>query len=365
MYSPHIANLNLWKTSGHYDFYREGMFDQMEVENEVYQIKPMNCPFHCLMFKDGVRSYRELPFRWAELGTVYRYERSGTLHGLFRVRGFTQDDAHIFCLPEQLQDEIVGVLQLTKSILSRFGFEKYELMISTRPKESVGSDKIWEDATAALVGALDELGWAYGIDEGGGAFYGPKIDLKIKDAIGRTWQCSTIQCDFNLPERFDLEYVTAEGTRERPVMVHRAIFGSIERFFGILIENTAGDFPFWLAPVQMKLLPVTDAAYDYCKKVASKANRLGLRVEVDRGSERLAKQIRNAEQSRIPIMSVVGAKEMEEGTLAVRSRKLGDLGSFTIDDLLAELKRCDDTAEEMMMLGKATETVETESTSSV
>lgn len=351
VYTPHIANLDLWKTSGHYDFYREGMFDQMDVENEVYQIKPMNCPFHCLMFKDAIRSYRDLPFRWGELGTVYRYERSGTLHGLMRVRGFTQDDAHIFCLPEQLQDEIVGVLKLTQSILSRFGFDKYELMLSTRPTKSVGSDAIWDDATKALVGALDELGWEYGTDEGGGAFYGPKIDLKIKDAIGRTWQCSTVQCDFNLPERFDLEYVSAEGTRERPIMVHRAIFGSIERFFGILIENCAGDFPFWLAPVQMKLLPVTDAVFEYCKDVAAKAAVLGLRVEVDRGNERLAKQIRNAEQGRIPIMSVVGMKELEEGTLAVRSRKLGDLGSFTVEDLLAELKRCDGAAEEMTMMG--------------
>jgi len=351
VFTPHIANLDLWKTSGHFDFYAEGMFDQMDVENEVYQIKPMNCPFHCLMFKDDIRSYRDLPFRWAELGTVYRYERSGTLHGLMRVRGFTQDDAHIFCLPDQLQDEIVDVLKLTQRILSRFGFDKYELMISTRPEKSVGSDQIWEDATKALVGAMDELGWDYGYDEGGGAFYGPKIDLKIKDAIGRTWQCSTVQCDFNLPERFDLEYVSAEGTRERPIMVHRAIFGSIERFFGILIENCAGDLPFWLAPVQMKLLPVTDAVYHYCKDVAKKANKMGLRVEVDRGSERLAKQIRNAEQGRIPVMSVVGMKELEEGTLAVRSRKLGDLGSFAVDDLLTELKRCDGAGEEMSKMG--------------
>ena len=364
VYTPHIANLDLWKTSGHYDFYREGMFDQMDVENEVYQIKPMNCPFHCLMFKDAIRSYRDLPFRWGELGTVYRYERSGTLHGLMRVRGFTQDDAHIFCLPEQLQDEIVGVLKLTQSILSRFGFDKYELMLSTRPSKSVGSDEIWDAATKALVGALDELGWTYGTDEGGGAFYGPKIDLKIKDAIGRTWQCSTVQCDFNLPERFDLEYVSAEGTRERPIMVHRAIFGSIERFFGILIENCAGDFPFWLAPVQMKLLPVTDSVFDYCKDVAAKAALLGLRVEVDRGNERLAKQIRNAEQGRIPIMSVVGMKELEEGTLAVRSRKLGDLGSFTVDDLLAELKRCDGAAEEMTMIGALPEKNEGETAAS-
>lgn len=352
VYTPHIANLNLWKTSGHFDFYAEGMFDQMDVENEVYQIRPMNCPFHCLMFKDDIRSYRDLPIRWAELGTVYRYERSGTLHGLMRVRGFTQDDAHVFCLPEQLQDEIVDVLKLTQGILSRFGFNKYELMLSTRPDKSVGSDKIWDDATAALVGALDELGWSYGIDEGGGAFYGPKIDLKIKDAIGRTWQCSTVQCDFNLPDRFDLDYISAEGTKERPIMLHRAIFGSIERFFGILTENCAGDFPFWLAPVQMRLLPVTDAVYDYCKEVAAKANKLGLRVEVDRGNERLAKQIRNAEKGRIPVMSVVGMKELEEGTLAVRSRKLGDLGSFSVDDLLTELKQCDEAAVEMTKMGE-------------
>ncbi|EJK61406.1 hypothetical protein THAOC_18112, partial [Thalassiosira oceanica] len=351
VYSPHIANLDLWKTSGHFDFYADGMFDQMAVEDETYQIKPMNCPFHCLMYKDDIRSYRDLPFRWAELGTVYRYERSGTLHGLFRVRGFTQDDAHVFCLPDQLQDEIVDVLKLTKSILSRFGFDKYELMISTRPEKSVGSDDIWEAAESALRGSLDELGWDYGLDEGGGAFYGPKIDLKIKDAIGRTWQCSTVQCDFNLPERFDLEYVSAEGTKERPIMVHRAIFGSIERFFGILVESYAGDLPLWLAPVQMRLLPVTDAVKDYCHDVARQAKKMGLRVEVDRGNERLPKQIRNAEQSRVPVMSVVGMKELEEGTLAVRSRKLGDLGSFTVDDLLSELKRCDDEAVEMDVMG--------------
>ncbi|GFH48661.1 hypothetical protein CTEN210_05137 [Chaetoceros tenuissimus] len=351
VYSPHIANLNLWKTSGHNDFYRDGMFQQMEVENEEYQIRPMNCPFHCLMYKDELRSYRDLPFRWAELGTVYRYERSGTLHGLFRVRGFTQDDAHVFCLPDQLQDEIVAVLDLTEKILTRFGFDKYDIMLSTRPEKSVGSDEIWDNATNALIGALKEKGWDYGIDEGGGAFYGPKIDLKIRDAIGRSWQCSTVQCDFNLPERFDLEYVSAEGTRERPIMLHRAIFGSIERFFGVLTESTAGEFPFWLAPTQLKLLPVTDAVVDYCHEVSKKAARMGLRVEVDRGTERLAKQIRNAEKGRIPIMAVVGMKEMESGTLAVRSRKQGDLGTFAVDDLLAELVKCDDEAIEMTTMG--------------
>ena len=273
-----------------------------------------------------------------------------------RVRGFTQDDAHIFCLPEQLQDEIVAVLDLTETILSRFGFDKYEIMLSTRPEKAVGSDEIWEAATAALKGALEQKGWDYGVDEGGGAFYGPKIDLKIRDAIGRQWQCSTVQCDFNLPERFGLEYVSAEGTRERPIMVHRAIFGSLERFFGILIENCAGDFPLWLAPTQLKLLPVTDAVNDYCQEVAQKARKMGLQVEVDRGNERLPKQIRNAEQARVPIMAIVGMKELETKTLAVRSRKLGDLGRFAVEDLLSELQRCAETAEEMSMKGTVEET---------
>jgi threonyl-tRNA synthetase len=269
-----------------------------------------------------------------------------------RVRGFTQDDAHIFCLPEQLEDEIVGVLDLTERILSRFGFDKYDIMLSTKPEKAVGSDDIWEAATKALEGALKKKGWEYGVDEGGGAFYGPKIDLKIRDAIGRQWQCSTVQCDFNLPDRFGLEYVSAEGTREQPIMVHRAIFGSMERFFGILIENCSGDFPLWLAPTQMKLLPVTDAVHDYCNEVAGKARKMGIRVEVDRGSERLAKQIRNAEQQRVPIMAVVGVKEMETNNLAARSRKLGDLGSFNVDDLLSELSRCSAAAEEMTLQGE-------------
>ena len=272
-----------------------------------------------------------------------------------RVRGFTQDDAHIFCLPEQLQDEIVAVLDLTETILSRFGFDKYDIMLSTRPEKAVGSDEIWDAATVALEGALKAKGWEYNVDEGGGAFYGPKIDLKIRDAIGRQWQCSTVQCDFNLPERFELEYVSAEGTRERPIMVHRAIFGSLERFFGILVENCEGNFPLWLAPTQLKLLPVTDAAYDFCKQVASKAAKMGLQVEVDRGNERLAKQIRNAEQQRVPIMAVVGAKEMETNSLAVRSRKFGDLGSFNVDAFLEEMKRCVDAAEELTMQGEKEE----------
>lgn len=337
LYTPHIANVDLWKTSGHFDFYQESMFDQMEVEDESYQLKPMNCPFHCLVFKEGLRSYRELPLRWAELGTVYRYERSGTLHGLMRVRGFTQDDAHIFCLQDQLAGEIGRVLDLTESILSRFGFTDYEIMLSTRPEKSVGSNQIWEKATEALEEALTTKGWEYSIDEGGGAFYGPKIDLKIKDAIGRLWQCSTIQCDFNLPERFQLEYVSDDGSRKRPIMVHRAIFGSVERFFGILVESYAGEFPLWLAPVQMRLLPVTDEAREVCEEMEREAKKEGLRVEVDRSGERLGKMIRNGEVERVPILGIVGAKEVESGGISVRTRKSGDLGVIGKREVLGRI----------------------------
>jgi threonyl-tRNA synthetase len=277
-----------------------------------------------------------------------------------RVRGFTQDDAHIFCLPEQLQDEIVDVLDLTEKILTRFGFDKYEIKLSTRPEKAVGSDEIWEAATTALEGALIAKGWDFSVDEGGGAFYGPKIDVKIRDAIGRSWQCSTVQCDFNLPERFGLEYISADNTREQPIMVHRAIFGSLERFFGILTENCSGDFPLWLAPTQMRLLPVTDAVQDYCQEIASKAAKLGLRVEVDRGNERLAKQIRNAQQARVPVMAVIGMNELETGKLAVRSRKLGDLGSFTVDDILQELRDCSAEAIELTKMGEQPEPKEEE-----
>lgn len=281
LYTPHVANLNLWKTSGHNDFYRENMFDVMEVEEQAYQLKPMNCPFHVLTYKSDLRSYRDLPCRWAELGTVYRYERSGVLHGLMRVRGFTQDDAHIFCLPEQLAAEILGVLNLTEQTMSDFGFNNYEVNLSTRPEKSVGADDIWELATQALIQALNDKGWSYVIDEGGGAFYGPKIDLKIQDAIGRMWQCSTIQVDFNLPERFQLEYIAPDGSRQRPIMVHRAIFGSLERFFGILIENYAGDFPLWLAPVQVRLLPIGDEQRQYAQAIAQQLQQRGYRAAVD------------------------------------------------------------------------------------
>lgn len=338
LYTPHVANVELWKTSGHYDFYSESMFDQMNIEGEQYQLKPMNCPFHCLVYKDGLRSYRELPLRWAEMGTVYRYERSGTLHGLMRVRGFTQDDAHIFCLPEQLAVEIKQVLDLTESMLGRFGFTEYEIMLSTRPEKSVGSDDIWDRSTEALREALHMKGWDYSIDEGGGAFYGPKIDVKIKDAIGRLWQCSTVQCDFNLPQRFQLEYVDKDGSRKQPIMVHRAIFGSVERFFGILVESYAGEFPLWLAPVQLKLLPVTDEARNFCIGVAADGKASGLRVEVDMTGERLGKMVRNGEQERVPLMAIVGEKEISSGSLSIRSRRTGDAGVMPVNDALERIK---------------------------
>jgi len=337
VYSPHIADVALWKTSGHYDFYQESMFDTMDVEGTNYQIKPMNCPFHVLMYRDELRSYRDLPLRWAELGTVYRYERSGTLSGLFRVRGFTQDDAHVFCLPEQVADEIENILDLTEDILSRFGFSDYEVNLSTRPEKSIGSDEIWDKAEAALVTAMDRKGWEYKVDEGGGAFYGPKIDIKIKDAVGRVWQCSTVQCDFNLPERFGLEYVGADQSRERPIMIHRAIFGSVERFFGILVENYAGDFPLWFAPEQLRLLAVNDDVLPYCDEVVAAMKKEGIRATVDSQAASLGKKIRNAELQKVPLTAVVGVKEVEDKTLAIRQRKVGDLGSFSLDDVKSKI----------------------------
>jgi len=338
LYTPHMASLDLWKTSGHFDFYADGMFDQMEVEGDSYQLKPMNCPFHVLVYKNDQRSYRDLPMRWAELGTVYRYERSGTLQGLFRVRGFTQDDAHIFCLQEQLADEITGVLFLIEEVLTKFGFSDYEVMLSTRPEKSVGSDQIWDKATDALTEALTRKGWEYSVDEGGGAFYGPKIDVKIKDAIGRMWQCSTVQCDFNLPDRFELEYTAASGEKEQPIMVHRAIFGSMERFFGVLTESTAGDYPFWLAPVQLRLLPVSDDYRPYCEEALAAAKAAGIRAEIDQGGRSLGKQIKISNQQKVSMYAVIGEKESSGRTLALTSRAKGDLGSFGLDEAIGKMK---------------------------
>ncbi|XP_058210500.1 threonine--tRNA ligase, chloroplastic/mitochondrial 2 isoform X2 [Rhododendron vialii] len=338
LYTPHVARADLWKISGHLDFYKENMYDQMKIEEELYQLRPMNCPYHILVYKRKLHSYRDFPIRVAELGTVYRYELSGSLHGLFRVRGFTQDDAHIFCLEDQIKDEIRGVLDLTEKILLQFGFSKYEVNLSTRPEKAVGGDDIWEKATSALKDALDDKGWNYQVDDGGGAFYGPKIDLKIEDALGRKWQCSTIQVDFNLPQRFDITYVDSNSEKQRPIMIHRAVLGSLERFFGVLIEHYAGDFPLWLCPIQARVLPVTDTQLDYCKEVTSKLKASGIRVEVCSG-ERLPKLIRNAEKQKIPLMAVVGPKEVETQTVTVRSRFGGELGTITIDNFIGICKK--------------------------
>jgi threonyl-tRNA synthetase len=326
LYTPHVADISLWRTSGHLDFYAESMFGPMPVDERDYQLKPMNCPFHVLTYASRLRSYRELPIRWAELGTVYRYERPGVMHGLMRVRGFTQDDAHIFCLPDQIGDEILGVLNLTEAILSTFDFRSYQINLSTRPEKSIGDDAVWELATAGLIEALDRKGWSYSVDEGGGAFYGPKIDLKIEDAIGRLWQCSTVQLDFNLPERFDLNYVAADGSRQRPIMIHRAIFGSLERFFGIMTENYAGDFPFWLAPEPIRLLPVTDEVLPWAETLQAELRAAGVQAGIDRSGDRLGKLIRTGEQQKIPVLAVIGAQEAAEDAISLRSRRQGDLG---------------------------------------
>ncbi|XP_062107243.1 threonine--tRNA ligase, chloroplastic/mitochondrial 2 [Humulus lupulus] len=337
LYTPHVAKADLWQISGHIDFYRENMYDQMNIEDELYQLRPMNCPYHILIYKRKQHSYQDFPIRVAELGTVYRYELSGSLHGLFRVRGFTQDDAHIFCLSDQIKDEIRGVLDLTEEMLLQFGFSKYEVNLSTRPEKSVGDDNIWDKATSALKDALDDKGWSYEIDEGGGAFYGPKIDLKIEDALGRRWQCSTIQVDFNLPQRFDITYVDSNSEKKRPIMIHRAVLGSLERFFGVLIEHYAGDFPLWLSPIQARILPVTDKQLEYCNEVVKKLKANGIRAEVCHG-ERLAKLIRNAETQKIPLMAVVGAKELDTGTLTIRTRFVGDIGTVTVEDFISKTK---------------------------
>ncbi|UCC15179.1 MAG: threonine--tRNA ligase [Gammaproteobacteria bacterium] len=329
LYTPHIALETLWHTSGHTDFYRESMYAPMVEDEQLYQLKPMNCPFHVLVFQDRLRSYRELPIRWAELGTVYRHEMSGALHGLMRVRGFTQDDAHVFCREEQIADEVRGVLDLTLSMLRDFGFENFEVNLSTKPEKSVGSDDIWDKATAALKIALDAKGLEYVMDEGGGAFYGPKIDIKIEDAIGRKWQCSTIQLDFNLPERFGMEYVAEDGDRRRPIMIPRALLGSLERFFGVLIEHYAGRFPPWLAPVQAIVLNITDRQAEYCVRLSESLKNQGFRVETDLRNEKIGFKIREHTLQRIPYLLVAGDREMEAGTVAVRSRSGEDLGSMT------------------------------------
>ena len=337
--TPHIARQDLWRTSGHLDFFTENMYQPMLVDEVPYLIKPMNCPFHLLIYKSRVRSYRELPIRWAELGTVYRYERSGVLHGLMRVRGFTQDDAHIICSREQLDAETKRVLEFVLKMLRRFGFSDYEIYLSTKPEHSVGEDDVWEQATEALRAALDAQGLSYKVDEGGGAFYGPKIDVKIKDAIGRVWQCSTIQVDFNEPERFDLTYVGQDNAHHRPIMIHRALLGSLERFMGVLIEHYAGAFPLWLAPVQAIVIPIADRHVAYAEKVAADMRAEGFRMQVDDRNEKTGFKIREAQIHKIPYMLVVGDREQESGAVSVRSRSEGDKGAVSVADLIAQLKK--------------------------
>jgi len=327
VYSPHIARLDLWKTSGHTEYYKANMYSPIEIENVEYQLKPMNCPFHLTIYKSRLRSYRDLPYRWAELGTVYRFERSGVLHGLMRVRGFTQDDAHIFCRPDQLEDEILRVLDFTTSILRTFGFDRYDIYLSTKPEKASGSDEQWAVATEALRKALESRGLPYVVDPGEGVFYGPKIDIKIKDALDRSWQCSTIQVDFHNPTQFKLGYIAEDGKEHQPVMVHRALLGSLERFFGVLVEHHAGAFPLWLAPVQAVLVPVTEKHRDYAHAVAQQLRGQGLRVQVDDRNEKLGYKIREAQVQKIPYMLVVGDKEVEARVVAVRHRQAGDLGA--------------------------------------
>jgi len=339
VFTPHIARLDLWKASGHWDFYRESMYAPMMIDDVEYELKPMNCPFHIQIYKSKMHSYRDLPLRWAELGTVYRYERSGVLHGLMRVRGFTQDDAHIFCRPEQLEDEIKRVFDFSLDVLRTFGFKDFDIYLSTKPEKHVGSDESWELATNALKATLDKSELEYEVDPGEGVFYGPKIDIKIKDALGRSWQCSTIQVDFNLPERYNLEYVGSDGERHQPIMIHRALMGSLERFVGVLIEHYAGVFPAWLAPVQAKLLPITDEQIDYCRAIADKCAALDLRVEVDVRNEKLGLKIREAQISKVPYMLVVGKKEVEANAVAVRLHGKGDEGVVPADEFIERLKK--------------------------
>jgi len=341
VYSPHIAKADLWQISGHLDFYKDSMYSGMDIDGAEYRLKPMNCPFHIQIFKSRRRSYRELPFRWAELGTVYRYENQGSLHGLLRVRGFTQDDAHLFLTEDQVEGEIERCLHFVISMLKSFGFSEYALNLSTRPQKSVGSDASWAKATAALKAAIESVGLPYEVDAGGGAFYGPKIDVKIKDVLGRTWQCSTIQCDFNLPERFDMTYVDAAGNKARPVMVHRALLGSLERFFGVLVEHHGGAFPVWLAPVQAVLLAVGERHAEAAQKMSRELREKGARVDADDSNEKIGQKIRHhLYTEKVPFIAVVGDQELASGSVAVRSRSDGDLGVMPLaafGDLLAKL----------------------------
>ncbi len=342
LYTPHIAKLDLWGKSGHLDFYRENMFSSMQIDEVAYQLKPMNCPFHIQVYKSELRSYRDLPLRFAELGTVYRYERSGVLHGLLRVRGFTQDDAHIFCTEENLEEEIQKVLDFTVFILSTFGFKDYEIYISTRPEKYVGTLENWNRATDALEQALKKRNLPYQIDPGEGVFYGPKIDIKIKDVLNRAWQCSTIQVDFNIPERFDITYRGRDGQEHRPIMIHRALMGSLERFMGVLIEHYAGAFPTWLSPVQVEVMSISEKHVEYSRKVYETFLKEGIRAKLNIENEKIGYKIRQATLEKIPYMVILGEKEIESGKITVRSRNGENLEligiEFFLDFIIKEIR---------------------------
>jgi len=343
VFTPHIGRARLWETSGHLDFYRDGMYSPMDVDGQDYYIKPMNCPFHIMIYKSHTRSYRDLPLRWAELGTVYRYERSGTLHGLLRVRGFTQDDAHIFCTPEQVDDEILRVLDFSLNLLRGFGFEEFKIELSVRdpktPEKYAGEDAMWEQAEASLVKALAAREIPYERMEGEAVFYGPKIDIKIKDALSRTWQCTTIQFDFNLPGRFDMSYVGEDGAEHRPYMVHRALLGALERFYALLVEHYGGAFPVWLAPVQAMVIPISDRHEDYARNVVDEFKKAGIRAEVDLASGRMNAKIRNAQLQKIPYMLVIGEREMESKTVSLRLRTEEDLGARPLTEVIEMIEK--------------------------
>ena len=336
--SPHAAKIDLWNTSGHTEFYKENMFSNMDIEGKEYVMKPMNCPFHIQIYKTKLRSYRDLPVRFGELGTVYRYERSGVLHGLLRVRGFTQDDAHLFCRPAQIEEEITKVLELIVYILQSFGFFEYKIYLSTKPDKYVGEDADWETATKALENALNNKKLDFEVDPGEGVFYGPKIDIKIKDSLNRYWQVSTVQVDFNLPERFDISYIEEDGQRHRPIMLHRALMGSLERFFGCLVEHYAGAFPLWLAPVQVVLCTITDNQIEYAEKLAQRFEESDIRVEKDLRNEKIGFKIREAQLQKIPYMIVLGDKEVESQTLGVRKRRSKETRTLDFETFLSELQ---------------------------
>ncbi len=347
VYTPHVGKSWLWETSGHLGFYKDSMYPPMEMDNTDYYVKPMNCPFHIMIYQNSKRSYRELPCRWAELGTVYRYEKAGSLHGLMRVRGFTQDDAHLFVTPDQMDEEIMEVLRFSLHMLHAFGFNDIHAYISTKPEKSVGEVEKWNAATEALKKAVEKEGLKYDIDEGGGAFYGPKIDLKIKDAIGREWQLSTVQFDFNLPERFNMTFVDKDGVEKRPYMIHRALLGSIERFFGVLIENYAGAFPPWLSPDQIAIIPVGDMAYDYAKKVENILKNEGFRVQTDLSDDRMNAKIRKAQKLKTPYMLILGEKEMEGNLVSVRYRNGKQSNFVKIEDFVSEVHKTVDNKEQI------------------